>query len=171
MATTFRMADGDLYFDVNGRLEQIRDFDKVSQDIAEVLMTDLDVDRLYGSELPLVTSGPVVNVSEAQVTTLVADAIERLRGFQATNLTTSLAEEIMSITQIQVFKNDQTEVTFGVEVTTSAGGTISSAAAFAPKPVALNHILPPSKTQQIEEFRRQAQGKGAIITGEKTNGS
>lgn len=167
MATTFRMADGDIYFDVNGRLSKVEGFDKLSQDLAEVLLTDLDLGRDYGSELTSVTAGPVINVSETQVTSYVSDAVERLRTFQRSNPTTTIFEEIMSITQIQVFKNDQTEVTFGLEVTTSAGPSITSTAAFSPRPVALNHLLPPSKTQQIQELNRKASGGNPVITGEK----
>ena len=44
MTATFRMVDGDMFFDVNGRLDRIVDFDKVSQDLAEVLLTHLDLD-------------------------------------------------------------------------------------------------------------------------------
>jgi len=171
MASTFRMVDGDLFFDINGRLNQIEGFDKVSQDIAEILLTEFDPDRDYGSELALTDSSPVFNVSEAQVSSYVLDAVERLRNLQRTNPTTTLQEEIASIDQIQVFKNDQTEVTFGLAVTTSAGPRIESGIALATKPVALNHLLPPSKTQQDQEFERKISRRSGSITGEINNGS
>jgi hypothetical protein len=169
MTTTFRMVDGDLFFDVNGRLDSIEGFDKVSQDMAEVLLTNLDVSRDYGSELVLVDASPVFNIGESQVTTYVLDAIDRLRGLQRTNQYTTQQEEIAAIEQIEVFKNDQTEITFGVSVVTTAGPSIESGVNLAQKPVALNHLLPPSTSEQSQEFEQKAANRNPVITGETRN--
>lgn len=169
MANTFRMVDGDLFFDVNGRLDSIEGFDKVSQDIAEVLLTNLDVSRDYGSELILVDSSPVFNIGESQVTTYVLDAIDRLRALQRTNQFTTQQEEIAAVESIEVFKNDQTEITFGVSVLTTAGPFIESGVNLAQKPVALNHLLPPSTSEQSQEFDDKVRNADPVITGEIHN--
>lgn len=165
MASTFKMVDGDLFFDVNGRLEPIIGFDKVSQDLAEVLLTEFDVGRDFGSELNATDASPVFNVSQAQVSSYVLDAVERLRNLQRTNPTTTAEEEIASIDAVEVFKNDQTEVTFGLAVSTTAGPQVQSSVSLK-TPVALNHLLPPSKTQQSQEFEARVRGEGTVITGE-----
>ena len=171
MAATFKMVDGDLFFDVNGRLEPIEGFAKVSQDIAEILLTVFDVDRDFGSELALTQADPAFNIGEAQVSSYVLDAVERLRNLQRTNPTTTAEEEIASIDAIQVFKNDQTEVTFGLAVSTTAGPQIQSSVDLR-TPVSLNHLLPPSKTEQSQEFDARVRGEGTVISGEvNTNGS
>lgn len=166
MAKTFRMVDGDLFFNVNGRIEEITDFDKVSQDIAEILLTDLDVQRDFGSELNLVASDPAFNIGEQQVSSYVRDAIDRLRVLQRTNPTTTRQEEIAAIEGIEVHKNDQTEILFGLAVLTTAGPSVESSVSMKPKPVRLEHLLPPSVAQQDQEFRATALNKNPVITGE-----
>ena len=170
MTTTFKMSDGDLFFDINGRLEYVEGFEKVSQDMAEVLLTNFDVDRNYGTELVLVDSSPVFNISQSQVTLYVTDAIERLRNLQRTSSYTTLQEEIASIESIEVFKNDQTEILFGVAVRTSSGPSINTAINMAQKPVSLQHLMPPSTSEQIQEYEARARDATPIITGEVSNG-
>ncbi len=85
MTITFRMVDGDIFFDVNGRMDPIGNFDKVSQELAEVLLTHLDLDRDYGSELVLTDTSPVFNISKSQCTSYVQDAVERLRSVKGTS--------------------------------------------------------------------------------------
>jgi hypothetical protein len=171
MTFTFRMVDGDLFFDVNGRLDEVTDFGKVSQDLAEILLTHLDIDRDFGSELVLTDSSPQFNISESQVTSYVLDAVERLRGFQRTNQYTTQAEEIAAIEQIEVYKNDQTEILFGLSVLTSSGLSVETGARLAQEPVALNHLLPPGKSQQDQEYKVKAANPSPVITGETSNGS
>lgn len=171
MTTTFRMVDGDIFFDVNGRLDPIGNFDKVSQDLAEVLLTHLDLDRNFGSELVLTDTSPVFNISKAQVTSYVHDAVERLRSLQRTSQFTTAQEEIAAIEQIQVFKNDQTEITFGLSVITTAGPSVEASARIEQKPVALNHLLPPGSSQQVQEIQTKALNPDLVITGETHNGS
>ena len=166
MTKTFRMTDGDIFFDVNGRLDEIADFDKVSQDIAEALLTDLDISRDFGSELNIVASDPSFNISEHQVSSFVRDAIDRLRNFQRTSSTTTRQEEIAAIENIEVHKNDQTEILFGLAVRTTAGPSIDSNVRLAAKPVSLEHLLPPSTTQQDQEIRAKAANKNPVVTGE-----
>jgi hypothetical protein len=165
------MVDGDIFFDVNGRLDPIEDFDKVSQDLAEVLLTFLDQDRDFGSELALTDTSPVFNISESQVTSYVLDAVERLRNFQRTNQYTTQAEEIASIEQIEVFKNDQTEILFGLSVLTSSGFSVEAGARLEQQPVSLNHLLPQGVSQQSQEFKVKAANTSPVITGETHNGS
>ena len=85
MAKTYKMVDGDIFFDVNGRLVEITGFEKVSQDIAESLLTDLDIDRDFGSELNAVSANPTINIGKQQVAAFVRDSIDRLRKLQRTN--------------------------------------------------------------------------------------
>lgn len=172
MTGTFRMADGDLFFDVNGRLDVIEGVVKLSQDLAESLLTEFDVGRDYGSELHLVETDPSFNISEQQVTSFVADAVERLQELQRTNENTTRDEEIASIDQIEVFKNDQTEIVFGLAVTTTEGRTVASQNAIRSKPVSLDHLLPPSTSQQDQEAREKLANRNPVITGEvRENGS
>lgn len=174
MASTFRMVDGDIFFDVNGRLQTIEGFDKVSQDIAEVLLTDFDVQRAFGSELPLVASDPTFNVGEQQAASYISDSVERLRAIQRTNPTTTKEEEIAIVESIEVHKNDQTEILFGLAVRTTAGPSVESNVRLAPKPVRLDHLLPPSTTQQDQEIRARGANTNPVITkgaGGTNNGS
>ena len=164
MASTFKMVDGDIFFDVNGRLQSIEGFDKVSQDIAEVLLTDLDMQRDFGSELNLVASDPSFNIGEQQAASYVSDAIERLRSRQRTNTTTTREEEIAIVESIEVHKNDQTEILFGLAVRTTAGPSVESNVRLAPNPVRLDHLLPPSTTQQSQEIVAKGKNKNPVIT-------
>jgi hypothetical protein len=164
MASTFRMVDGDIFFDVNGRLQSIEGFDKVSQDIAESLLTDFDVQRAYGCELNRVVTDPAFNIGEQQASSYVSDAIERLRQFQRTNSTTTAQEEISMVESIQVHKNDQTEILFGLAVRTTAGPSVESSVRLAPNPVRLDHLLPPSTTQQSQEIRAKGANNNPVVT-------
>jgi len=172
MTTTFRMADGDILFDVNGRLETIDGVVKLSQDLAEVLLTEFDVDRDFGSELHLVETDPSFNISEQQVSSFVADAVERVQALQRSNENTTREEEIASIDQIEVQRNKQTEILFGVAVSTTSGNTVASQAAIRSKPVSLRHQLPPSTSEQDQEERARLANRNPVITGEvRGNGS
>jgi hypothetical protein len=166
------MVDGDLFFDVNGRLDEVENFDKVSQDIAEVLLTHFDVDRDFGSELALIDTSPVFNISRSQVTSYVLDAIERLRTYQRTSAYTTAQEEIAAIEQIEVFQNDQTEITFGLGVLTTAGPTVEATTRLDRTPVSLNHLLPPGSSQQAQQAnaRNRTANQSPVITGEVHNG-
>ncbi len=169
MASTFRMVDGDIHFDVNGRLQTIEGFDKVSQDIAESLLTDFDVQRDFGCELNRVVADPAFNIGEQQASSYVSDSIERLRAFQRTNPTTTKQEEISMVESIEVYKNDQTEILFGLAVLTTAGPSVESNVRLAPNPVRLDHLLPPSTTQQSQEIVAKGANKNPVITGEVAN--
>jgi len=172
MTTTFRMADGDILFDINGRLEFIDGVVKLSQDLAEVLLTELDVSRDFGSELNLVETDPSFNISEQQVNSFVADAVERVQNLQQSNENTTRDEEIAAIDQIEVFKNKQTEIVFGLAVSTTEGQTVASQTAIRSKPVSLKHQLPPSTSQQNQETKARLANLDPVITGEVSgNGS
>lgn len=166
MGKTFRMVDGDLFFDVNGRLDEITGVEKIAQDVAEVLLTALDVDRDFGSELNLVDTDPQLNVSEGQVHQFVQDAIDRVSALQASSTITTIQEEIAVVERIEVLKNDQTEILFGVAVRTTAGGVVANQLALRNRPVSLNHLLPPSIAEQSQEFTEQQLGRPSVITGE-----
>jgi phage baseplate assembly protein W len=163
------MVDGDLHFDVNGRLDTLVGFDKVSQDIAEVLLTDLDVRRDFGSELNIVSSDPAYNISEQQVSSYVSDAVDRLRNLQRTNPTTTRQEEIAAVETIEVQKNDQTEILFGLAVRTTAGPSVESNVRLNPTPVRLDHLLPPSTTEQSQEITARGANRNPVVTGEVAN--
>ena len=172
MTTTFRMVDGDLFFDVNGRLDAIDGVEKLSQDLAEVLLTEFDVDRDFGSELHTVETDPSFNISEQQVSSFVSDAVERVQNLQRSNENTTRDEEIASIDQIEVNKNNQTEILFGLAVSTTSGDVVASQAAIRAKPVSLRHQLPPSTSEQDQEERARAANRNPVITGEvRGNGS
>lgn len=171
MTATYRMVDGDIFFDVNGRLERVENFDKVSQDLAEVLLTHLDLDRDYGSELVLTDTSPQFNISKSQVTSYVLDAVERLRNYQRTSPFTTAQEEIAAIEQIEVYQNDQTEILFGLSVLTTAGPSVEAGARLEQKPVALNHLLPTAVNEQSQEYKVKAANPSPVVTGETYNGS
>jgi hypothetical protein len=158
------MSDGDIFFDVNGRLQSIEGFDKVSQDIAESLLTDFDVQRAFGCELNRVVTDPSYNIGEQQASSYVSDAIERLRNLQQTNPTTTRQEEISMVESIEVHKNDQTEILFGLAVRTTAGPSVESNVRLAPNPVRLDHLLPPSTTQQSQEIRAKGANNNPVVT-------
>jgi hypothetical protein len=169
MTKTFRMVDGDLHFDINGRLEEIEGIQKLSQDVAEVLLTQLETGRDFGSELHVVEADPAFNISEQQVASFVSDAVDRLQQLQRTNPNTTRAEEIAAIETIEVFKNDQTEILFGLALRTTEGSTVASEIAVRQRPVSLRHLMPPSISEQDQDTRAELANLNPTITGEVSN--
>jgi len=78
---TLRVSNGDWAIDSRGNAVSITGREKVAQDLANVLLQDLNSDGTWGSELGKIEKGAIVdtvNAHKALVQTLVTDAIERL---------------------------------------------------------------------------------------------
>jgi len=126
MARTLKKRDGDIVFDdSNGRPILIEGIHKLSQDVADALMTEYDPERSYGSQLANIEtinsqsrSGPIGLVGRGYIKTLVREAIERLQELQNTRLDQLTSfEAIESIGTIRVVQFSRTGYIFYVDVT------------------------------------------------------
>lgn len=105
MSKTFQVSNGDLFIDPNsGRLVTVVDEVKLSQDIANALMLDLDPSRDYGSELNSLQD-PRNSVSQAYVSQLVSEALGRLMAGQRSDKAASASEIIQDILAIRVARD------------------------------------------------------------------
>lgn len=117
MSTTIRMADGDIYINSAGRSETIEGTDKCSQDIAEVLMTEV-AERDFGSELASLTIPEPVQVfaGRALISKKVDEAIQRLRRMQQQDPYITADEQIERISRLVVEQFGPTDYVFWVNV-------------------------------------------------------
>jgi len=126
MSSTLKKRDGDIVFDdSSGRPILIEGIHKLSQDVADALMTEYDPERAYGSQLANIEninaqsrSGPIGLVGRGYIKTLVREAIERLQELQNTRLDQLTSfEAIETIGTIRVVQFSRTGYIFYVDVT------------------------------------------------------
>jgi len=129
MATTLMKRDGDIVTQSsNGRQVMITGIHKLSQDVADCLMTEYDPERGYGSEIADLDqinsrkSGPMGLVNRGRIKSMVRDAIERLQQLQNTRVDQLTGfEAIQSIGTIRVIQFSRTGYIFFVDVTPHDG--------------------------------------------------
>lgn len=151
MSRTLKKRDGDIVFeDSNGRPFYIEGIHKLSQDVADALMTEFDQERGYGSQLANIDtinsqskSGPLGLIGRGYIKTLVRESLERLQELQNSRLDQLTSfEAIESIGTIRVVQLSRTGYLFHVDVTPFDGPDVIPTSFF----VNLRHqFLPGSK--------------------------
>lgn len=124
MSKTLMKRDGDIVHQSStGRPVFVEGIQKLSQDVADALMTDYDPERNFGSELSDLDrinrrSGVLGMISRGYIKTLVRDSIERLQQLQNTRVDQLTSfEAIKSIGNIRVIQFARTGYIFFVDVT------------------------------------------------------
>jgi hypothetical protein len=85
VSKTWRVSNGDIYFDSRGRATWIKEREKCAQDLANVLLQDLYDDGRWGCQLARMEDSQIVDAESAHkavIQTLVSEAVERLIVFQ-----------------------------------------------------------------------------------------
>lgn len=129
MSTTLMKRDGDLVVQSsNGRQVTIKGIQKLSQDVADCLMTEYDPERAYGSEISNLDqinssrSEALGMINRGRIKSMVRDAVERLQQLQNTRLDQLDGyEAIKSIGAIRVIRFSSTGYIFFVDVTPADG--------------------------------------------------
>jgi len=152
MSTTFKVSDGDLFINVDtGRLEQITDEVKLSQDLAASLMLDLDIDRDYGGELNELASNNTLGstANKALVSQVIAEAVSRLQASQQADVNATQAETITGIKTLNVVQDSDAKSTiyFFLEVRNELGEDVGVVQKVT-KPTSLDHQV--SKSAAVE---------------------
>lgn len=127
MSITLKKADGDIvHQDSNGRPYYIQGIEKLSQDVADVVMTAYVADRGWGAQLTdligqVAKPGLLEPVGSAFIQQAVRDAMNRLIKKQ-TERPDQLSEyEAVETFEVQVFTINKTSYTFVLSVTPVAG--------------------------------------------------
>ena len=108
---TFKVSAGDLYIaEATGRFKLIENEEKLSQDIAEALLTGFEATRNFGNRLINFSS-----VIPGVVPNELADAITRLRKFQERQQDMPSEEKISSVNAIDIVQVE-TELYYFIEV-------------------------------------------------------
>jgi len=126
MAKTLKKENGDLkHLDSNGRMYYIDGIEKLTQEVADVLMTVYVPERGWGSTITSLIGSTfkpnILNaIGESFIQQAVEQAIDRLKIKQnTTNLTNNY--ELVESATVQVLRLDSTSYTFYLEVSPIAG--------------------------------------------------
>lgn len=111
---TFKVSSGDLYIDEpTGRFKLIEKEEKLSQDMAEALLTGYETARNFGNRLITFK-----NFISAMVSSELYDAVNRLQKYQEKQQNMPVEEKISTINAIEVV-SVETDTFFYVEVSNS----------------------------------------------------
>jgi len=153
MAKTLKKENGDLLIEEsNGRLLYIEGIEKLTQEVADVLMTTYVPSRGWGSTLTSLIGATfrpnILNaIGEAFIQKAVEEAIDRLKQKQKqTNLASNY--EMVESATVQVFRLDSTSYTFYLQVSPVAGPDVSPTAF----QIKLSHQIPTSTDIDIPGF-------------------
>ena len=153
MSKTLKKANGDLvHQDSNGRMYYIEGIEKLTQEVADVLMTIYVPERGWGfnlvSQIGVVFKPNILNaIGESFIQQAVEKAVDRLKEKQKQTPLVSNYESVESAT-VQVFKLDNTSYTFYLQVTPIAGPDVVPTAF----EVRLSHQIQSSDTSDIPGF-------------------
>jgi hypothetical protein len=140
MSKTIGMRNGDWDFDGYGRMSQVQDSDKTSQDLAEMIISDYDPTRDYGTHL---TPGYVPpTASESVIAMELSQGVGRLQRLQQQDKASTPSERISSITQLDVARvaDDPTAYEYELGVKTEDGDGIVSSDRVRVRPLELGHL-------------------------------
>jgi len=135
MSRTLKKRDGDIVLqNSNGRPFFIEGIHKLSQDVADALMTEYDPERKYGSQISNLeqlnsqSRAPGLGIiNRGYIKTLVRDALERLVAIQKNALgQLTSTEAIQTIGTIRVIQLSKTGYIFSVDVTPFSGPDVDS---------------------------------------------
>jgi hypothetical protein len=127
MSITLKKQDGDLeHLSSNGGMYYIQGIEKLTQEVADVLMTIYDPERGWGSQLNTLIGnvskpGVIIDViGQSLIQQAVDDAVDRLKQRQKeTYLLTDI--ETVDTSTVQVFTVDKTMYTFYLQVKPVSG--------------------------------------------------
>ena len=148
MGITFQISNGDLYINpATGSSKTIDGLQKVSQDVAEAILLDFNVERNYGNDINpsgKQTGSAVIGVvSPIDIKARIHAAIERLRRLQIADEYLTDDEEIITIKSLQVeFSDSGTTVNFFLELVVRSGKLVTQQGAINLKPTSLSHVDP-----------------------------
>jgi hypothetical protein len=128
MSATLLIKDGDIVLTAAGRPDTVTDATKRDLDIANALLTPLDLNRQtgpFGNEflLSLDGGGSPVLPNERLIATSVSEAIERLQALQRKDQYLTAAEEIVAVDELVVkpLRGEQTAYVFFLRLRSRAG--------------------------------------------------
>lgn len=127
MSITLKKADGDIvHKESDGRPYYIEGIEKLTQDVADVIMTVYISDRKWGSQLidlvgKAIQPGTLEPIGEAFIQNAVEDAIKRLVVKQNERPDQLSPYETVEDSSVEVFRIGVSSYTFVVEVTPMAG--------------------------------------------------
>ena len=140
MSQTLAVANGDLDINALGTCDLIQGRDKVSQDIAEILLSDYDAERDYGGKLQ--TMSVTGAGAKALVSSELQGIMKRLQAMQSNDPNITSQERIASVPNIIVNKITDTDFTFQIDVRTVDRGTLSMVDTVRFRNVKLAHTWP-----------------------------
>ena len=135
MSRTLKKRDGDLVFSAsNGRQPLVHGVEKLSQDVADALMTEYDPVRAFGSQAASLDtinernlSGPLGSISRGIIKSFIREALERLRSLQklrGSNI--DPFETIKDIGTVRVIQFSKTGYMSNVNVVPEAGPDVNT---------------------------------------------
>lgn len=122
MSWTLKKEDGDILVENStGQVRRIFNEEKATQDVADVLMTDLDPERKFGSNLskiPGQSSGPNIlsPFGNIRIQDECRNSIQRLIDIQNNDGNLSRGEAIEELYDIRVIKTNRTDYLFNLRV-------------------------------------------------------
>lgn len=153
MSYSLKVSDGDIDIgSATGRFNTVRGYEKLSQDVGEVLLIKYDPSIDYGNELidfDLIPSSPI---STGNINRMVNDAISRFQALQQHQSNLSYDEKMSHIGQLIVVPNNKGDVYFYVSVVAADGESIEKmiSAGKAIPVTKLNQSLPPALAGSIK---------------------
>lgn len=123
MSITLKKANGDLVLkESNGRPYYIEGIEKLSQDVADVVMTVYTSDRKWGSQLTdligkAIQPGTLEPIGSAFIQNAVDDAMKRLMAKQSERPDQLSVYETVDDYTVEVFRIGVSNYTFVIEVT------------------------------------------------------
>lgn len=140
MSQTLAVANGDLDINAVGSVDLISGRDKVSQDIAEILLSEYDASRDYGGKLQtMVVPG---TGAKALIANELQRILKRLQISQASDPGISAAEKIISVKDVKVSQVNDTDYTFSVTIQTADNGSLVLTDSVKYRPVQIAHTWP-----------------------------
>lgn len=145
MSWTLKVSNGDYDFEVStGKVPKVTDFEKASQDLAEVQLSNFDADRNYGNELLDMDLTPSYAIAAGEVTRTVSEAFSRLQAMQSSQRNLSVGEKLSHIEQLTVVPTGDGSMIYYMDARLTNGQSITAAmqAGKAPQMTKLGHLLP-----------------------------
>lgn len=140
MSYTLAVADGDLDINAVGTTDLVQGRDKLSQDLAEILLSDYDAERDYGGKLQTMSvTGPG---AKALVSSELQAITNRLKAMQSQDKTATVSERIASVPGIDVQQLQSTDFVFRIRVRTADANTVAVQDVLKYRPTSLAHIWP-----------------------------
>lgn len=145
MSTTLRVADGDWFIlEETGTAEEIGGADKVSQDLADLYLTEYDVDRNWGSEFSLEKLGIKTPTEfKSMLNMRLNQSNQRMVNKQNNDLYLTSSEKISAFRAVAGY-DALSQTGFFVSIANlEEGASVTQKGAVNFKPVSLRHVIPP----------------------------